>query len=68
MNVLKITLVAAAVLALGGCIVEPYGGGPGYYSRGYGGGPYYGGPYYGGAGYYGGYANPGAHFDGDRGH
>lgn len=62
MNVLKITLVAAAVLAHGGCIVEPYGGGPGYYGRGYGGGPYYS-----GGGYYGVYANPGAHFEGDRG-
>jgi hypothetical protein len=33
MNILRITLVAVALLALGGCIVAPFGG-PGYYGYG----------------------------------
>ncbi len=78
MTALKLALVAAALLALGGCVVDPYGGpgyygDSGYYGSGYGGSGYYGGPaYYGDSSYYGG---PGvgvsvgvsdAHRDSDR--
>ncbi len=31
MDMLKMTVVVVALLALAGCIVEPIGGGPGYY-------------------------------------
>jgi hypothetical protein len=69
MTALKIAIAVAALLALGGCIVEPYGA-PAYYGR-----P----AYYGNSGYYGGAdvgvsvggVNDGvsdAHSDGGRGH
>ena len=31
MDMLKMTIVVVVLLALAGCIVEPFGGGPGYY-------------------------------------
>ncbi len=69
MTALKMALAVTAVLALCGCVVDPYGA-PAYY----GGSAYYDAPgYYGNSGYYGG---PGfgvvigesdAHPAGDRG-
>lgn len=68
MTLLRMSLVAATLLALAGCVVAPapgYYGGPAYYSDGPG---YYGAPAYSGGVYV---VAPDGHRDGDehgRGH
>jgi hypothetical protein len=66
MNMFKMTLISAALVALTGCIIAPapgYDGGPAYYDRP----EYHAAPAYGGGAYFGGFDVQGQRWGGQGG-